>query len=217
MKLHGLVKCAAGHAGFSRGRRCDSGSDFLEGQMNIRDALVLGAGANPTSLRYSVTTFSHPTREFWQIFATAGCHRMHHTRTQTCTHFSLLSPFFFKQTGNGGNKRGSETETAQTPTPAATTAVSHHVFRCFCECAHANVCARSCVCVCACEQVRCVSQDCQHISLQREPYRNRDICGVKGRQLAWPSLERGEEQEEERAGGWRRVSRSYKPCLRPDN
>lgn len=111
MKLHGLVKCAAGHAGFSRGGRCDSGSDFLEGQMNIRDALVLGAGANPTGLRYSVTTLSHPTREFWQIFATAGCHRMHHTRTQTYTHFSLLSPFFFKQTGNGGNKRGSETET----------------------------------------------------------------------------------------------------------
>lgn len=111
MKLHRLVNCAAGHAGFSRGRRCDRGSDFLEGPVNIRDTLVLGAGANPTSLRYSVTTLSHPTREFWQIFATAGCHRMQHTRTQTYTHFSLLSPFFFKQTGNGGNKRGSETET----------------------------------------------------------------------------------------------------------
>ncbi|TNN80231.1 hypothetical protein EYF80_009556 [Liparis tanakae] len=40
-------------------------------------------------------------------------------------------------------------------------------------------------------------QDCQHISSQREPYRNRDICGVKGRQLARPSLE---EEEERRRG-----------------
>ncbi len=65
-----------------------------------------------------------------------------------------------------------------------------------------RVSANVCVCPGAC--VRCVSQDCQHISSQREPYRNRDICGVKGRQLAWPSLEkeedgrrRGEEYEEE--------------------
>lgn len=50
-----------------------------------------------------------------------------------------------------------------------------------------------CVCVCPGACVRCVSQDCQHISSQREPYRNRDICGVKGRQLAWPSLEKEED------------------------
>ncbi|CAB1443436.1 unnamed protein product [Pleuronectes platessa] len=42
--------------------------------------------------------------------------------------------------------------------------------------------------------------DCQHISSQREPYRNRDICGVKRRQLAWPSLEKAEERGEERRG-----------------
>lgn len=104
-------------------------------------------------------------------------------------------------------------ETEQTLAPAARTAVSHHVFGCFCECCYVNACVYVCPGAC----VRCVSQDCQHISLQREPYRNRDICGVKGRQLAWPSLEKDEEQEEERTGGWRKVSGSCKPSLFADN
>lgn len=59
-------------------------------------------------------------------------------------------------------------------------------------CLRASVNSRECVCV------WCVAQDCQHISSQWEPYRNRDICGVKGRQLAWPSLE--ERRKEERKG-----------------
>ena len=79
-----------------------------------------------------------------------------------------------------------------------------------------------CVCVCCPgAYVRCVSQDCQHISSQREPYRNRDICGVKRRQLAWPSLEKAEERGEERRGEEekrrRGEGRISKPCMSADN
>lgn len=73
-------------------------------------------------------------------------------------------------------------ESSQPSTPAVPTAGSHRALGCFFHRVH----------------VRCVSQDCQHISAQREPYRNTDICGVKGRQLARTSLEEAEDGEERR-------------------
>lgn len=125
-----------------------------------------------------------------------------YTHTDAHTHvLRLLFTFLclsFEQrhTGNGRNKRarGSEDESLHRHRLQQRQQQYHTV----CLGVSASVCERVCVCPGAC--VRCVSQDCQHISSQREPYRNRDICGVKGRQLAWPSLEKEEDGKRRGAG-----------------
>lgn len=116
-----------------------------------------------------------------------------HTRTHTfCFFSSLLSDFLLSgdtQEKEGTGERGSEDASRHRHRLQQRQQQYHTV----CLGVSASVCECMCVCVCLGACVRCVSQDCQHISSQREPYRNRDICGVKGRQLAWPSLEKEED------------------------
>ena len=143
---------------FTRKPRTNSGGRSLS---NMPDTLMSITGVNPASLRYVVTTLSHPTRELWRIWATPGCYTGSvvcvcvHIHTRACTHTFCFSSSLFlclsfehrkrKERRSEGAKMR---ESSQTSTPAATTAVSHRVFGCFCECMRVCVRARVCVCVC---------------------------------------------------------------------
>ena len=119
-------------------------------------------------------------------------HTHTYTHTHTYGHFLLL-PFTvprdsFEQRHTGKRKGTRAVREAKMRARTDSDSSSDNSSITPCVWVFLRVSANVCVCPGAC--VRCVSQDCQHISSQREPYRNRDICGVKGRQLARPSLEK---------------------------
>lgn len=120
------------------------------------------------------------------------------TRTRTFCVFSLLFSAFLLNRDTQEMEGTREREGAKTRVCTDIDSSSDNSSITPCVWVFLRVFANVCVCPGAC--VRCVSQDCQHISSQREPYRNRDICGVKGRQLAWPSLEKEEDGKRRGAG-----------------
>lgn len=124
-----------------------------------------------------------------------GCVVCTHTHTHI-KHFLLTFPPL-KSIAHRKTRKGFADSSGDNSrvTPRVRVFLQLHVSVCMCVCLRKREGASASVCLCAC--VRCASQNCQHIASQREPYRNRDICGVKGRQLARPSPEEAEERRKE--------------------